>query len=228
MPYSKPLYSDSLEQEFRERTIGLVTAQEFRRAREVVDKAQIESLQNEEVATNLTNEIKLKKKAEKRKRMMSALSFDVDPEEEEDNVITVPKRVMKNPEVDTSHLPDRIRDEQLEKEKERLRTEWLAQQEIIKQEVCLQAFLNTISWNDQMMEVVYSFWDGSGHRKAIELKKGCTIGKFLEYAKLQLSPDFPEIRCIGSDSLMYVKEDLIIPPVRIRGLLVLFFLICDS
>jgi hypothetical protein len=64
------------------------------------------------------------------------------------------------------------------------------------------------------MEVVYSFWDGSGHRKAIELKKGCTIGKFLEYAKLQLSPDFPEIRGIGSDSLMYVKEDLIIPPVR--------------
>ena len=63
------------------------------------------------------------------------------------------------------------------------------------------------------MEVVYSFWDGSGHRKAIEVKKGCTIGKFLEYAKLQLSPDFPEIRGISADSLMYVKEDLIIPLV---------------
>jgi protein FAM50 len=131
------IISDSLEQEFRERTIGLVTAEEFRKAREVVDKAQSESLQSEEEAKVLKNEIKLKKKAEKRKRMMSALSFDAEPEEEgaEEEVMVVPKRVMKNPEVDTSHLPDRARDEQLEKEKEKLRSEWRAKQEITKQEV---------------------------------------------------------------------------------------------
>lgn len=192
--------SDSLEQEFRERTVGLVSAKDFREAREVVDKAKKESAANqrnadEKDAARLA-EKKARQRAEKRKKMVSALSFDMDDGEEEEEVIVPPKKVSKNPDVDTSHLPDRQRDEAIAREKERLRREWEEQQEAIKGE---------------MIEVTYSFWDGSGHRKAIEVKKGCTIGRFLEFVKLQLSPEFPELRCVGSDSLMYVKEDLIIP-----------------
>lgn len=58
----------------------------------------------------------------------------------------------KNPNVDTSFLPDRQREEAERKERERLRLEWLEKQESIKKED---------------IEVVYSFWDGSGHRKSV-------------------------------------------------------------
>lgn len=58
----------------------------------------------------------------------------------------------KNPNVDTSFLPDRDREEAERRERERLRQEWLRIQEETKQEE---------------IEVVYSFWDGSGHRKSV-------------------------------------------------------------
>jgi protein FAM50 len=58
----------------------------------------------------------------------------------------------KNPNVDTSFLPDRDREEAERKERERLRQEWLKNQEDIKKEE---------------IEVTYSFWDGSGHRKSV-------------------------------------------------------------
>ena len=66
-----------------------------------------------------------------------------------------------------------------------------------------------------MLEVVYSYWDGSGHRKVIELRKGTTIGRFLELVKAQLVPEFHELRSTNAEDLMYVKEDLIIPQVYI-------------
>ena len=62
--------------------------------------------------------------------------------------------------------------------------------------------------------MVYSYWDGSGHRKSITVKKGATVGKFLEQVKHQIVSEFSEIRSISSEDLLYVKEDLIIPQVR--------------
>lgn len=61
-------------------------------------------------------------------------------------------RLAKNPNVDTSFLPDREREEAERKERERLRQEWLRKQEELKAEE---------------IEVTYSFWDGSGHRKSV-------------------------------------------------------------
>jgi protein FAM50 len=51
-------------------------------------------------------------------------------------------------------LPDRKREEQERIERETLRKEWLAEQERIKAET---------------IEITYSFWDGSGHRKSVEV-----------------------------------------------------------
>jgi len=101
-------------------------------------------------------------------------------------------KLRKNPNVDTSFLPDRDREEAERKERERLRLEWLAKQESIKKEE---------------IEIVYSYWDGSGHRKSVMCKKGDEIGSFLEKCRAQ----FPELRGVSVDNLMYVKEDLIIP-----------------
>ena len=64
-----------------------------------------------------------------------------------------------------------------------------------------------------MLEVVYSFWDGSGHRRSIKIAKGTTIGKFLELVRQQLAPEFPELKGTHGDNLIYVKEDLMIPHV---------------
>ncbi len=65
-----------------------------------------------------------------------------------------------------------------------------------------------------MLEITYSYWDGSGHRRTIEVPKGTTIGKFLEWVRQDLVTEFPELRSVSSDNLLYIKEDLIIPQVR--------------
>lgn len=96
------------------------------------------------------------------------------------------KRFTKNPNVDTSFLPDREREEQERIERELLRKQWLQEQEKIKNEV---------------IEITYSFWDGSGHRKVVEVKKGDDIAGFLGKCKAQ----FPELRATSVENLMYIK-----------------------
>ncbi len=64
-----------------------------------------------------------------------------------------------------------------------------------------------------MLEVVYSYWDGSGHRRSTNVKKGTTIGKFLELVRSEMLNEFHDLRTTNADALMYVKEDIIIPQV---------------
>jgi len=110
------------------------------------------------------------KRAKKRKKSSKAtLSFAMDdggdaedeqvtssattPKEDENNSQPAKRaKFRKNPNVDTSFLPDRDREEAERKERERLRQEWLRKQEEIKKEE---------------IEITYSFWDGSGHRKSV-------------------------------------------------------------
>jgi protein FAM50 len=108
------------------------------------------------------------KRAKKRKKSSKAtLSFAMDDGVNEDDITstaTTPKddegdsqpakrsKFRKNPNVDTSFLPDRDREEAERKERERLRQEWLKKQEEIKKEE---------------IEITYSYWDGSGHRKSV-------------------------------------------------------------
>lgn len=101
-----------------------------------------------------------------------------------------PKRKFtKNPNVDTSFLPDREREEKERLERELLRKQWLAEQDRIKEEV---------------IEITYSFWDGSGHRKTVEVKKGDDVAAFLGKCKAQ----FPELRNTSVENLMYIKVSL--------------------
>ena len=212
--------SDSLEQEFRRRTVGLVSAEDFRKAREYVDEAKTEGMLKQAVDQKMQEEKKKKERAEKRKKLNSALSFEVDDDagggeggDHEDEIENSSssstssssssssssrpfKRVTKDPTVDTAYLPDKDRDEAMEAEKDRLRADWQQQQEVVKNE---------------QLQVVYSYWDGAGHRKAIQIRKGTTVGRFLELVKAQIGPEFREIRELSPDNLIYVKEDLIIP-----------------
>ncbi|CAM9692735.1 unnamed protein product, partial [Phaeothamnion confervicola] len=147
---------------------------------------------------------KLKKK--KRKRPIPKLSFGEELTGDDDDggdggsggsaAGVPPKKVGKDPNADTSFLPDREREERVRQERERLRREWLEEQERIKQE---------------KLEVTYSYWDGSGHRRVITITKGTTVGKFLSHVQQQISQDFHELRSVSSDNLLYIKEDLIVP-----------------
>ncbi|CAD7956425.1 unnamed protein product [Amoebophrya sp. A120] len=105
-------------------------------------------------------------------------------------------RTKKNPTVDTSFLRDEAREKNLEQRKKQLALEYQQQQEKVKRE---------------LVDIVYSYWDGSGHRRSLQIEQGATIGQFLKVARLQLLEDFAALRHVASDELLYVKEDLILP-----------------
>eukprot|EP00301_Raphidiophrys_heterophryoidea_P021320 c5788_g1_i2.p1 GENE.c5788_g1_i2~~c5788_g1_i2.p1 ORF type:complete len:205 (-),score=30.40 c5788_g1_i2:66-680(-) len=110
------------------------------------------------------------------------------------NADPLPKKpkLGKNPNVDTSFLPDRDRETQEAAERERLKNEWLAEQERIK---------------NMEIDVTYSYWDGAGHRRTSRVKKGITIEKFLGIVQRE----FHDLRGVSVEGLMFIKEDLIIP-----------------
>ncbi|GLB34816.1 putative XAP5, circadian clock regulator [Lyophyllum shimeji] len=200
--------NDSVEDTLKHSTVGLVRLEDFQQRRKELEEARAREAAK-------TNELKdEKRKMKKRKKVAKAtLSFASEEEgddegsskaddgnrssKEKDEVSgdgppAKRSKFRKNPNVDTSFLPDREREEAERKERERLRLEWLEKQEMMKKED---------------IEVVYSYWDGSGHRKSVVCKKGDTIAAFLEKCRHQ----FPELRGVSVDNLMYIKEDLIIP-----------------
>lgn len=205
------------EKTFKSKTVGLVTAEEFRRlTEESAQQAQKnEDDVNEESQPKLTAEeqarlekIERKKRKQKRKekrKQMSALSFAHDEQEQDlfetEDTPTLASaektaRSLKDPTVDTSFLPDQQRERQEQQERRRLEQEWKQKQAEIK---------------GQPLEIVYSYWDGSGHRRSVQVKKGDTIAAFLELVRQDLSNEFREMKNVSSDALLYVKEDLILP-----------------
>ena len=97
--------------------------------------------------------------------------------------------MVKNPDVDTSFLPDRQREEEENKLREQLRMEWVDKQEKLKNED---------------IEVTFSYWDGSGHRRSVLMKKGNSIYQFLQKALETLRKEFHELRAVTADQLMSV------------------------
>ncbi|CAG2105859.1 unnamed protein product [Medioppia subpectinata] len=105
-------------------------------------------------------------------------------------------RMIKNPDVDTSFLRDRDREDEENLLREQLRQEWVNKQEQLKGED---------------IEITFSYWDGSGHRRAVVMKKGHSVYQFLQKCLDTLRKEFHELRTVTADQLMYIKEDLIIP-----------------
>mmetsp|Transcript_1854 Transcript_1854/g.1991 ORF Transcript_1854/g.1991 Transcript_1854/m.1991 type:complete len:350 (+) Transcript_1854:150-1199(+) len=199
--------TDSLEQEFRRRTVGLVTADDFRKAKADTEDAGTEniSLKKRQEREQEAIDMKKRDRALKRKKLASSLSFNDDEGEGDhsesnglDNSGSAPtiRRPRKDPSAETSFLPDKERDMERLRERERLQQEWIAQQTVVKNE---------------MLQITYSYWDGQGHRRVIQVRKGTTIGRYLELVKQQISTEFHDVRMISSENFLYIKEDLIIP-----------------
>ena len=144
------------------------------------------------------------------KRKLALLSFagddsDDDNVDDDDQAVAKKKKevgvvvglhrsIAKDPSVSTDFLPDVGRASREAEVREGLLSEWDAAQALSKAET---------------LRVVYSYWDGTGHRRETDVTKGSTIGAFLETVRRLLSKEFSELK--SSDSLIFVKEDLILP-----------------
>ncbi|ORZ37513.1 XAP5, circadian clock regulator-domain-containing protein [Catenaria anguillulae PL171] len=208
-----------VESQLKIDTIGLVHLDEYRSIR---DRLELKRKQGDALDGHQTDETDKQQPAKKKKKRKTintaTLSFG-DDESAADfiapatssssssssasasasstaatatNATTKPKKAIKDPTVDTSFLPDRQREEEERKERERLRQEWLEQQELIKQEE---------------ISIEYSYWDGNGHRQKVTCKKGDTVLQFLDKVQKQ----WPDLRGVAADNLIFVKEDIILP-----------------
>lgn len=159
---------NAVEQQLKTSTIGLVTLNEMKAKQENIVKERERKLAQKEREKEQEKERALAaKQAEKnkQKKQIQALSFNLDEDEVElseeeieskDNGPVI-KRIKKNPDVDTSFLPDREREEEENRLREELRQEWARKQNALKEEE---------------IEITFSYWDGSGHRRSVIMKKG--------------------------------------------------------
>ncbi|KAI0688259.1 XAP5-domain-containing protein [Cytidiella melzeri] len=173
---------DSMEDTLKKSTVGLVRLEDFQQRRKELEEAKAREAAR-------TNELKdEQKKVKKRKKVAkSTLSFALDDAEGDGE-----EPLDGGDDQDAERPVKKAKSQQERRDREDLRQEWIRKQEEMKQED---------------IEITYSFWDGSGHRKSVTCKKGDEISTFLEKCRQQ----FPELRGVSVDNLMYVKEDLIIP-----------------
>ncbi|XP_059314343.1 protein XAP5 CIRCADIAN TIMEKEEPER [Lycium barbarum] len=201
--------SEILETAFKKETVGLVTREQYVEKRVTIktkleeeEKEKLQKLQQEEEELQLQKLKKRKIKADPRLSFCDDLdngNEDEDEDEENKNEESdkrVWRKFGKDPTVETSFLPDSEREAEEQAERERLRKQWMREQELIKNEP---------------LQITYSYWDGTGHRRAIQVRKGDSIGEFLRAVQQQLAPEFREVRTTSVENLLYVKEDLIIP-----------------
>ncbi|KAK9807062.1 hypothetical protein WJX72_012353 [[Myrmecia] bisecta] len=206
--------SEVLETAFKNETVGLVTRDEFVAKRQTLQERIEEEnrkrkLEAEEQASKEKELQRAKKEKSKRKAVLSFAEEEEEEQaqEEEDptqNGAAAPSpsrpvkfaKLGKNPGVHTDFLPDKDREAAEEKLREQLRKEFLLRQQAVKSEP---------------LSITYSYWDGSGHRRKVQVRKGDTVGQFLKQVREQLAPEFRELRSTSVSNMMYVKEDLILP-----------------
>lgn len=207
---------DAVEMQLKADTVGLVTLDQMKAKQETIVKEREKKLAQKEKEKNKEQlkalEAKEAEKSKQRKQIQT-LSFNVDEDDEgdegdsssdsskklkwTDQLEPMKKKIKKNPNVDTSFLPDREREEAENKMREELRQQWVEKQAALK---------------DEEIEITFSYWDGSGHRRSIVQKKGNSIYQFLQKSLEEvLRKEFPELKTVSADQLMYVKEDLILP-----------------
>ena len=197
--------TEAIESAFKAESVGLQTKEQFAEKRANIER----ELEAEAKARAAADEDRVarekdRKRKKQKKEAKAKLSFADDEDEfggEEEDEEPAKKSgkfasLGKNPTVSTHFLPDRDREEAEAKERERLKEVYLANQERAKQE---------------KLEITFSYWDGGGHRRKVEVLKGDSIGQFLSKAREKLAKEFREMKTAGTDGLMYIKEDLILP-----------------
>lgn len=179
--------SESVDEQLKKTTVGLVTLSEFQKAKDGIEEEhrRLAAASNlgQSSATVLqlgladahTSHREAQAKVKRSKKLKAKLSFHQDEEGEEESLDRVPssqkrlgedlsskrsrfrkvrltdrrsgsaskKPFVKNPDVDTSFLPDRDREQLDRQRREEFRQRWLAKHEAMKNE---------------MIEITYSYW----------------------------------------------------------------------
>lgn len=220
-------HHDSIESQLKSTTVGLVTLGEMKERQEIAVKEREKQLAQKDDPKIQSSILEANRSVgNKNFKASKALSFgyDEDSDDDEDDVDSDQKEKIEqklpvkcqeselssmiedkkkeksledaNLGIDTDFLPDRDRELEEKRMREKLAEEWREKQQKLKEEV---------------IEITFSYWDGSGHRRVVKMKKGNSIYQFLQACLETLRKDFPELRKVSADRLMYVKEDLIIP-----------------
>jgi protein FAM50 len=189
------------EARLKSETVGLVDLNEFQKIKDEIESGSSSSAKTKSSSSSSYRSKDGGTAAAAEPRLNSfTLSFDNDNDNDDDDAddngkqrkrLPMKKKISKNPFVDTSYLPDREKDDESAKEKERLKGEWLMQQDQIKQE---------------SVKIPFMFWDGSGHPAVLEVRKGDSIESFLMRAK----QEFSGLRATLIERILFVKDDLII------------------
>lgn len=197
--------TEAVEAAFKRDTVGLQTREQFQTIKANIEK-QVQQEKDDAQIAKEENELRVraqKRDSTKKKKPLSKLSFADDDEEQEVEAEPEAKKsklkfgsMGKNPNVMTGFLPDRDRDREERELREKLKEEWEAKQAQVLNE---------------LLEVTYSYWNGTGHRRVLKVRKGDTMSEFLRKVRDQLAPDFREMRGAAVDQMLYIKEDLLIP-----------------
>ena len=156
--------SEVIENAFKQESVGLQTKEQFVEKRANIERElEEERAKTEKAAAAADAKQKEKKRKKQKKELGAKLSFGDDEEfqdeDAEDEFVPAKKvgKVGKNPEVKTHFLPDRDREVAERDERERLKAQFLAEQDAIKKE---------------KLQITFSYWDGGGHRRKVECLKG--------------------------------------------------------
>ena len=114
----------------------------------------------------------------------------------------------KDPTVRTDFLPDKDREREEEELREKLKVCAWAMPWVLRccwarrlhPELPLRLWsqaefaLRQAAIKAEPLEIIYSYYNGTGHRRAVTVRKGDTVGQFLKAVVEQLTPQFREIR----------------------------------
>ncbi|CDU19644.1 uncharacterized protein PY17X_1248500 [Plasmodium yoelii] len=161
------------------------------------DENSLEKEQNEkEEAEKSSNETEQINKNYTDKNLQNGKSVNTENKNKPKNEENDFKKIMKDPTVNTSFLKDKDRDRKIELKKKELRELYFKLENEQK---------------EKDIEITYSYYDGSGHRRKILVKQKNTIGQFINKCVDNLKHEFTNLRSASCETLMFVKEDLILP-----------------
>ncbi|KAL6980961.1 hypothetical protein U1Q18_022597 [Sarracenia purpurea var. burkii] len=104
----------------------------------------------------------------------------------------------KDPTVETSFLPDSEREAEEQAERERLRKQWLREQEQIRNEP---------------LEITYSYWDGAGHRRVIQTFSNAGLVKMIP-SKPMVVETFAEYPPLGHFAVRDMRQTVAVGVIK--------------
>ena len=209
--------SSTVEEEkaFANQSVGLLTREEYAKKQEKVREELERERERKEKLKREKRERRKAKENERKKKEKNLLSCNDDDdddddekereeeeEEKEDDEAREKKKLKKsvgmNPDADTSYVPNAQNERMKE---ERALREQLAKEFLEKKEKQME----------ENLTVTFSYWSGGGGRRSVTVKQKDTVRTFLKVAMKDLEDEFRELNKLSPESMMYVKEDCIIP-----------------